>query len=142
MGISFKVNITKKIKINGKEYGSVEEVPEQYRQAVQNALGTAQSGLTAGKITVNGIGYDSPSDMPPDVKATYEEALAKAQAAAKENGMAPEEIGVRTGNNPQLSINTNPEQAVKEEGGLSVRTMIILVLLAALAILTLTHAPR
>ena len=56
MGIEFKVNIKRKITVNGVEYGSVEEVPPEHRQTVQNALNSAGTLTGHSKITVNGRG--------------------------------------------------------------------------------------
>jgi hypothetical protein len=86
MGIDFKVNFKTKIKINGKEYGSMDEVPEQYREKVRGALNSA-GAAGHGKLVVNGTAYDSVEAMPPDARELYEEALVKAAAKARETGM-------------------------------------------------------
>ena len=127
MGIDFKVNFKTKITVNGKEYGSVEEVPEQHRQTVQNALSTAGTLGGHSKITVNGVGYDSPEAMPSDARRVYEESLAKAEAVAQRTGM--------TVPRPQPG-------APVLEGALSRRTKTILLLLAGLAILLKLYAPK
>lgn len=41
--MKFKINITKKFKINGQEYHSIEEIPENIRQAYERAMGRSAS---------------------------------------------------------------------------------------------------
>lgn len=114
MGINFKVNFNTKIKINGKEYGSVEEVPEEHQGTVRNALSSA--GTAHSKIVVNGVGYDSLEAMPPEVRSLYKEILLKSKVNIQ-------------------STNTSFSGNVKPEGFLSGRTITVLALLAVLAIL-------
>ncbi|MFA6434892.1 MAG: hypothetical protein WCW52_09375 [Elusimicrobiales bacterium] len=118
MGIDFNINIKRKITVNGKEYGSPEEVPEQYRQIVQGALSSAESLAKHSKITFNGAGYDSPEAMPPDTRIKYEEALRKAKVAAQNTGSA-----------------APPPVTPAPEGALSKQTIIILLLLTGIALL-------
>lgn len=120
MGIDFNISIKRKITVNGKEYGSLDEVPEEHRQNVQNALGAAEFGAGGCKITVNGIGYDSPEAMPPDARKIYEEALKKAETAAQRSG-------------PPLSAPRAGD--IKPEGFFSSRTITALLMLIGLAIL-------
>ena len=124
MGINFNISIKRKITVNGKEYGSPEEVPEQHRQVVQNALDSAGTFTGHSKITVNGLGYDSPEAMPPDTRRIYEESLRKAEA-----------IGRSTGSTVSLPATPAPE------GALSKRTIIVLILFAGLALLLKLFAP-
>ena len=125
MGIEFKINIKRKITVNGKEYGAPEEVPEQYRQIVQGALSSAGPLTGHSKITFNGAGYDSPEAMPPATRMGYEEALRKAQAVAQ-----------NTGSTVPLPATPTPE------GTLSKRTIIILLLLAGVALLLKLFKPE
>ena len=118
MGIDFNINIKRKITVNGKEYGSPEEVPEQYRQIVQSAISSAGAITGHSKITFNGVGYDSPEAMPPDTRMRYEETLSKAKAVTQS-----------AGSTVPLPTTSAPE------GTLSKRTIIILLLLAGVALL-------
>jgi hypothetical protein len=125
MGIDFNINIKRKITVNGKEYGSPEEVPEQYRQIVQGALNSAASPTGHSGITFNGIGYDSPEAMPPDTRVMYEETLRKAKAAAQNTGCT-------------VPLPATPAP----EGALSKRTIIILLLLTGLILLIKFYTHR
>ncbi|MCX5786568.1 MAG: hypothetical protein NTX59_12870 [Elusimicrobia bacterium] len=120
MGIHFNIDIKRKFTVNGKEYGSLDEVPEEDRQILQNALGPAGLGAVRRKFTVNGTGYDSLEAMPLDVRASYEEALKKADAAAQQSGM---------------TLSAPRPGDIKPEGFFSSRTITVLLVLAGLAIL-------
>lgn len=124
MGIDFKVNFNTKIKINGKEYGSVEEVPEEHRGTVRNALSSA--GTAHSKIVVNGVGYDSLEAMPPEVRSLYKEALSKSKVTIQSTN---------------TSLQDSHSDNLKPEGFLSGRTITVLALLAGLAILLKFLAP-
>lgn len=133
MGIDFKINFQTKIKLNGKEYGSIEEVPSEHRHIVQDAVAAARNPFSHGKLTVNGVGYDKPEDMPPDVRRTYEEALQKARDMAR-----------RTGDDTPLP---DPQPgllngAPVKESGLSGRTLVILLILIAAAFLMKYFSPK
>jgi hypothetical protein len=72
------VNVKKKFIVNGKEYGSAEEMPENiraaYEKALQNPQGAAGEGgvkIAAGKITFNGKEYENEAAMPSDERELY-----------------------------------------------------------------------
>ncbi|HBA62104.1 MAG TPA: hypothetical protein DCZ92_15075 [Elusimicrobia bacterium] len=140
MGIEFKINITKKIKVNGKEYDSLDEVPEAHRQTVQNALNSAETG-TPGKFNINGVGYDSPEAMPPEVRKIYENSVNKAKAMALEKGIDLSELGLTPGSSLQFTLGVQPGAPV-QESGLSLRTIIILATITALSVLAILFAPK
>ena len=79
--MTVKVEVKWKFKVNGKEYASREEMPENIRHAYDKALANARSGGSAGpgapatKIVFNGQEYSSVDSMPADVRQTYEEVL-------------------------------------------------------------------
>jgi len=127
MGIDFKINVTRKITVNGKEYESLEDVPEEHRHTVQNAMGMAGTAAP-GKMIVNGVGYDSLEAMPPETRRIYDDALRKAGEAAQRKGINLSGFGMQPG---------SPAQ----EGGLSPRTTIILIILAALYLLAKFFSP-
>jgi len=116
MGIDFNISIKRKIVVNGKEYGSLEEVPEQHRHTVQNAMDSAAFAGRNSTLTVNGVVYDSPEAMPPDTRRIYEESLRKAKEMSQRTGM------------PMPGT-------LSPEGMLSERTVITILLLAGLYLL-------
>ena len=94
--MNININVKRKFKINGKEYNSIEEMPDDIRDAFKKALGS-QTGpgheinLTAmrTKIIFNGTEYDSIDAMPYDVRQLYEKVL-----KTTETGSALPEIDV------------------------------------------------
>ncbi|HOW89705.1 MAG TPA: hypothetical protein PL037_05430 [Elusimicrobiales bacterium] len=94
MGIDFKFNVTRKITINGKEYRSPDEVPEEFRGVVRDAIGRAASEPGQRRISADGITYDGPEDAPPDIRGGYVETVRRAPfgpgAPDKYRAQAPE----------------------------------------------------
>jgi len=125
MGIEFNFSIKRKITVNGKEYDSLDEVPERERQILQNAIKSGGGLAGNKKLIVNGVGYDSPEDMPPDARRVYEESLGKAKAMAQ-----------RTGSSLILPENSSPE------GGLSKWAIIAFFLLVGLVLLMKFFMPK
>ncbi len=72
MDINVNFNVKRKYIVNGKEYGSVEEMPANIRQAYDKALESRK-----GKIVFNGQKYENVEAMPPDVRQAYEEMMRK-----------------------------------------------------------------
>lgn len=133
MGIDFKINFQTKIKMNGKEYGSMEEVPPEHRHIVQDAMASARNPFGHAKLTVNGVGYDKPEDMPPDVRRTYEEALQKARDMARRTGDDTPLPDQRPG-----ALNGAPVREISLSG----RTLVILLILIAAAFLIKYFTPK
>jgi hypothetical protein len=69
-----KVNLKTKIKYNGQEYSSVEELPPEARSAYEKAI-AAGSATISTKIVFNGREYASPEQMPPAERQLYEDAM-------------------------------------------------------------------
>lgn len=77
--MDIKFNIKRKYVVNGKEYGSLDEMPAAIREAYEKAVGKARGGeqgdissIASGKIFFNGQEYSSVDSMPPDVRQMYE----------------------------------------------------------------------
>ncbi len=74
-----------KIVFNGREYGSVDEMPSDaraiYEKAVASLSGSAPAGVdqvsvkTKTKLVVNGKEYGSLDDVPKDVRTLYDFAM-------------------------------------------------------------------
>lgn len=82
-----RVVVNQKFIVNGREYGSVEELPADVRQAYERAMAAVPHGNAAGaaeaaprevrtvvnsKIVFNGQEYSSVDAMPPEVRSVYE----------------------------------------------------------------------
>jgi len=74
-------NVRTKIKINGREYSSPEEMPPDVRRIYEKALANRQSSpasvqvKTNSRITFNGQSFNSLDEMPADVRRVYESIL-------------------------------------------------------------------
>ena len=93
--MNININVKRKFKINGKEYSSIEEMPDEIRETFRKAM-DSQTGsgqeishtATRTKIIFNGAEYDSIEAMPQDVRELYQEVL-----KAAETGTASPQIG-------------------------------------------------
>jgi len=80
--VEIKFNVKRKYVVNGKEYGSLEEMPaairETYEKAVGKAHGTEHGNIPAissQKIVFNGQEYESVDSMPLDIRQMYEKIM-------------------------------------------------------------------
>ena len=71
-----KFNVKYKFKVNGKEYGSLEEMPapirEAYEKAVANSKGIEHGNISQGKVIFNGQEYENVDAMPADIRQMYD----------------------------------------------------------------------
>lgn len=144
--MNVNVNVKRKFKVNGKEYNSIEEMPQDIRNAFEKAIasktGSGQQVNPATmqtKIIFNGTEYQSIDAMPQDVRQLYEKVL-----KAAETGTAPANIITASDINDMLTGpknygNTNIGNMGKppkiEPSAFSPRMLIIGVLAIALIIL-------
>lgn len=101
MAINFQFNINKKIVVNGRQYRSVDEMPENIRQIYMKAIEAASGAdhtvnleCTTTKIVFNGKIYSSPEEMPPETRRAYELILTTVEAAKPADAAAPPPIEV------------------------------------------------
>lgn len=89
------VNVRTKIRVNGKEYSSPDEMPPEIRRAYERAMAqvaagrdtlSARSGL---RVIFNGQEYHSVEEMPAVVRHVYESAMA---AANQGNDNVPDAV--------------------------------------------------
>ena len=98
MPINF--NVKTKIKINGKEYNSPEEMPPDVRSLFEKAMANRGSssannqGNTNSKITFNGQTFNNVDEMPVDVRRIYESVMT---AVDKNGDGIPDSIQVAGG---------------------------------------------
>ncbi len=83
--MTVKVSVKARFVYNGKEYGSLEELPEDVREAYRVATAGSRSGVPAArgsrsKIVFNGVEYESVDAMPAEERRMYESALAMARS--------------------------------------------------------------
>jgi len=81
---SLKFNLKAKIRVNGKEYASAEEMPAKIREAYARAIGETallRSGARLAtklnaKIIFNDVEYSNPGEMPVAERRLYQDTLA------------------------------------------------------------------
>lgn len=91
--MKLNVDIKKKVVVNGQEYGSVAEMPEEIRRAYENAINTSLgAGQPAGpggggaKVVFNGREYRSLEEMPPETRRLYDMAVSAATQTERGGG--------------------------------------------------------
>ena len=129
MGIDFKINIQKKFTVNGKTYGSLEEMPEEARQAMAKALGgEAKVAISKTKLVVNGKAYGSVDEMSPEERRVYEDTL----QLLRDKGQLPPESEP-----PEAEFSRPPPelQVVRVESPGSFRWVIFALLLLGIVLL-------
>jgi len=143
--MSINISIKRKFKINGKEYNSVEEMPENIREAFKMAMdsqaGSGQrihSAVTHSKITFNGTEYENIDAMPQDVRQLYEKVLRAAESGAASSDV--DMAGIIGGllRKPDATGTVHPgdiRKPTRVESSLSLRTLIVGVVLMALIFL-------
>ena len=60
------VELKRKITVNGRDYESLDEIPEEFQAAIQSALA---SSAVETKIEVNGTTYASAEELPESLRA-------------------------------------------------------------------------
>jgi len=84
--MEINVNVKQKFRVNGKEYGSLGEMPEDVRASVQKAMDNpalSSGGIhrESSKIVFNGVEYACVDDMPTYARNLYEQAVEAARSA-------------------------------------------------------------
>ena len=85
--MAIQIKIKRKFIVNHKKYQSLEEMPDDIRQAIEKTMTNSEPNTrrkTETKIVVNGKEYDSIEEMPPDIREQYEKAI-KALRTSKMN---------------------------------------------------------
>jgi len=100
MSVNFEVK--RKITVNGQQYESLDQVPKEFRNAVQSAL--ASGATTKATIHINGKTYSSLEAMPAPLRAiaTAVTALAASKALDAKSPSEPEPGAVRA--EPVISL--------------------------------------
>jgi hypothetical protein len=78
------ISVKHRILVNGKEYGSVDELPPDLRKAYEQAMGDPARAHDARpgtpRIRVNGKEYESVEALPPELRQLCQDALRAAQS--------------------------------------------------------------
>jgi hypothetical protein len=114
--MSIKVTFDRKLVVNGKEFNSIDELPENIRQACENAVSgfsgrPTHASVIKTDIVFNGKQYTSIDAMPQDDRYAYHQALKAAGLNELSDGNIPGQPihlnGSRNGASPlQLNVST------------------------------------
>jgi hypothetical protein len=92
--MKINISIKRKFKINGKEYNSIEEMPEDIREAFKKVMDSQvgsghriNSAVTGSKVIFNGTEYEKVDAMPQEVRQLYEKVLKAAGSGAPSSGV-------------------------------------------------------
>ncbi len=97
------VNVKTRFRYNGKVYDSLEELPEDVRQAYEKATAGSAAGFPGGapaataKIVFNGTEYESPDAMPLEVRTLYESVIRAVETGHPQGGKEPPIAGLASG---------------------------------------------
>jgi hypothetical protein len=82
LNVKGNINIKRRIIVNGREYSSVEEMPEETRRAYERAMANVsregdavRPAAPQTKITFNGKEYGDVDEMPEDIRRLYNDAM-------------------------------------------------------------------
>ncbi len=136
--MTIEVDLKRKFIVNGRQYASIEEMPEEIRQAFQKSMSCGHGVVhvnTETKIVFNGKEYAGIEDMPGDARETYEKIM-KAAMGADASCLAPPGMG-RPLTDPRtqltLSGRSTPMEA-RVSVSLSFRTLITALIILASAL--------
>lgn len=88
MEISIAFKSKAKLVFNGREYGSMDEMPEDVRRLYQTAIAQAAKGgpnvevFSQTELWFNGKKYNSADEMPEDVRCVYDEVVRSGRRSA------------------------------------------------------------
>ena len=119
MKVNVRLNVQKKYIVNGKEYDSVEKMPDDIRHLCEKgqALRSRESSGHDTRIIFNGQEYDSMDAMPDDVRIMYEAVLnTLSEGKGSEDAYKQELFGPVIGDQRQeTSVRIGAPKAIKPE---------------------------
>jgi hypothetical protein len=140
--MNLNINIKRKFKINGKEYNSIEEMPDNIREIFKKAMGSSavtehQTDLAVmrTKILFNGTEYQSLDAMPEDARKLYEKVLKAAETGDASPDIDLSEISRGIRGEPENPYPGDILQPTKFESFFSPRTLITGGVIGALLLL-------
>ena len=93
--MNININVTRNFKINGKEYHSVEEMPDEIRQIYEKAMalkaGAKQpihSAEARAKIIFNRTEYENVDTLPEDARQFSKKVLKAAESSVASSGIS------------------------------------------------------
>jgi hypothetical protein len=143
--MNININVKRKFKINGKEYNSIEEMPDDKRETFRKAMDSQRGSgheinraAVRAKIIFNGTEYDSIEAMPQDVRELYEKVLKAAETgtASAQIDIAGAISGTLIKHQPPGTVRSGDNlKPIKAEPSFSPRALIVSIILIALILL-------
>jgi hypothetical protein len=140
--MNLNINIKRKFKINGKEYNSIEEMPDNIRETFKMAMGSravtehqTNPAVLRTKIVFNGHEYESLDAMPEDARKLYEKVLKAAETGDASPDIDLSEISRGIRGEPENPYPGDIPQPTKFESSFSPRTFIAGAMLGVLLLL-------
>jgi hypothetical protein len=143
--MDININVKRKYKINGKEYNSIEEMPEDIRKAFEKAViskdGKSSQITTTNmqnKIMFNGVEYESIDAMPQDVRQLYKEVMKTVETRVMSPGNVFEakvDFSLTKSKDSRTAMTGKIPQPIKPEPIFSSRKLIVSIIIFALILL-------
>jgi hypothetical protein len=121
--MAIQIKIMKKFTGNREKYRSLDEMPDDIRQAIEKTIMGGDPNTqsdTETKIIVNGKEYDSIEQVPPDIRELYVsaiKALKTSKATDEEFSLLRE--GMSRGNLPKMAISYSGPGPIEPETSFS-----------------------
>lgn len=139
----FQINVNNKFIVNGKEYGSVEEMPADIREAYNKAIeggsitfNNVGAIITSNKIIFNGKEYASEDEMPEEIRILYKE-LMKTFSTSSVSIPSDNTMAITTAKNMKSQSTIPNIKPIVPETNISKRQFIIGASILALIVLLL-----
>lgn len=141
--MSINISFKQKYNINGKEYNSLEEMPDDVRETFKKMSALAgqkhqtDAAAMQKNIICNSAKYESLEALPQEARALYETALKTAKSgAAPEMDLAQITLGIRRETEPLGTAHPGlAPQPSRFEYSFSMRSLIVSIVLGALLLL-------
>ena len=142
--MKININVKRTFTINGKQYNSIEEMPEDVRKSFEKARssheGTGRhiqiTQTTKNmKITFNGTEYDSIETMPQDARQIYDKVLKAAETSSSPEDIDLSGIMLNGTDTTGALPSTGQRQQIKFESASSQKKIVTAVVLAGIFLL-------
>ena len=135
--MSTNISVHSRIRINGREYASPDEMPDGDRQVYERVMSDAANGgalaqpLSSAKIVFNGQEYGSVEEMPATARQLYDGVLASVEANRSGLPDVLETAAHRTRRASVAPINLTASLSVGAARAESTRAWLVLAAIAA-----------
>jgi len=143
--MKININVKRRFKVNGKEYSSIEEMPDDIREAFEKAMASqsrtghqANPATMQSKIIFNNMEYENIDAMTQDIRQLYKKVMTAAETGTvpADLNLAGDSKGLLTGLKDSSTARAGESRhPTKAESSFSPRTLVASVLLVAFILL-------